>query len=55
MGRMLDALAETRPATGIYRLADASTCSGAISLDDRDLGLNNQLASRLARRCVPPT
>ena len=39
-----------RPFT--YSVADASSCHGALSFDDRDLGLNNQLASLSYMLCT---
>ena len=35
-----------------YTLADTSTCSGALSFDDRDLGINNQLQSLSFMVCM---
>lgn len=35
-----------------YRVADSSSCRGALSFDDRELGLNNQLVSLSNMLCV---
>lgn len=36
----------------IYTMADVSTCKGALTFDDRDLGFNNQLASLSYMLCA---